>query len=89
MDPSKTPTNDWQPIDDAIACFKEIRRKRQRPAHAIDENTFDQIYFHQQRDLIIKAYESIRTLRLLLTNCRGCKNAPISEEVLLGDIWDR
>jgi len=82
-------TNDWQPINDMIACFKNIRRKRQRPAHAVDENFFDQEYFHQQRELIIEAYQSIRTLRLLFANSRGCENVPISESVRMGEIWDR
>lgn len=82
-------TNDWQPINEMIACFKNIRRKRQRPAHALEEDVFDQEYFRQQRELIIEAYESIRTLRLLFANSAGCKNVPISDFVRKGEIWDR
>lgn len=82
-------TDDWQPINEMIACFKDIRRKRQRPAHALDENVFDQEYFRQQRELIIEAYKSIRMLRLLFANSAGCKNVPISAPVFKGEIWDR
>jgi hypothetical protein len=82
-------TSDWQPINDMITSFKNIRRKRQRPAHALDENIFDQEYFRQQRELIIEGYKAIRTLRLLFANSRGCEKVPISEPVRLGEIWDR
>jgi len=34
-----------QPITDMIECFKEIRKIRQRPAHALDDNEFNQEFF--------------------------------------------
>lgn len=80
-------TDDWEPCNKMITTFKDIRRKRQRPAHAIDENVFDQKYFHQQRELIIKAYESIRTLRLVLWNFPGCADIEMNELVREGKIW--
>jgi hypothetical protein len=30
-------TDDWEPIDEMITAFKEVRKQRQKPAHAIDE----------------------------------------------------
>jgi hypothetical protein len=56
---------DWTPIDEMIQTFKRIRRLRQRPAHAVDENVFDQRYFREQRQLIIAAYKAIKTVRVL------------------------
>lgn len=56
---------DRKPLNDMMKVFKDVRKKRQKPAHAIKENVFDQKYFHEQRNLIIKAYESVRLLRLL------------------------
>jgi len=58
-------TDDWEPINEMIETFKEVRKRRQKPAHAIEENIFDQGYFHKQRDLMIRAYDAMRTLRLL------------------------
>jgi hypothetical protein len=70
-----------------MATFRSVRRKRQRPAHAMDQNLFEQKYFHQQRELIIKVYESIRTLRLIFWNFSACKNVEINELVRDGKIW--
>ena len=53
----------WQPAYEAL---RKVRRLRQKPAHALDENVFDQQYFKAQRDLIVEAYKAVRTLRELL-----------------------
>ena len=45
-------TDDWEPWDTSIKSLKKIRRERQRPAHAIDENRFDQKYFKDQRQIV-------------------------------------
>ena len=58
----------WQDWEAAIQVFKEVRKKRQKPAHVIDENVFDQKYFKEQRELIIRAYEGMSTLRKLFEN---------------------
>ena len=84
-------TDDWEPIDEMITAFKEVRKQRQKPAHAIDENAFDQRYFHDQRDLIMRAYSGVRTLRMLLENhprvrARNIEVHPVLRE---GKIWDR
>ena len=61
-------TPDRTPIDDAIAAFKRVRQLRQRPAHALDENVFDQKYYQEQRQLMKQVYEAVQTLRLALAN---------------------
>ena len=48
--------------------MKRIRKLRQKPAHAVNEDRFDQQYFKDQRELILAGYSSLRTVRLLLAN---------------------
>jgi chorismate-pyruvate lyase len=82
-------TANWEPWDESIKAIREVRKLRQKPAHALNENLFDQSYFKKQRELIIKAYSAIRALRLLLANHRLVRNAkiPIPEWIEKGDIW--
>lgn len=83
----KFSTPDRKPIEDMVSALKLVRKLRQRPAHALDDDRFDQKFFERQRDLMIKAYEALRTLRLMFANhprARGCK---ISEELEKGLIW--
>lgn len=82
---------DWEPWDNSINTLKEIRRMRQKPAHAIDENIFDQRYFKEQRELIIKAYSAVRTIRLLFANHPMVKSAKIDipDWLQKGLIWTK
>jgi len=70
-----------------LATFKEIRKLRQRPAHGLDEDKFDQKYFQHQRELIIRAYTGVRTIRLLFTNHPKVKGYEVPEWLYLGQIW--
>lgn len=79
--------NERKPIEEMIDTFKEIRRLRQSPAHLIDDNVFDQKYFKQQRKLIIKAYSSIRLIRLIFENYPEVKGYKIHDHIKLGKIW--
>jgi hypothetical protein len=51
-----------------IETFKEVRKLRQRPAHAADDNRFDLGYYGQQRELVQRAYVAVRMLRLVFAN---------------------
>ncbi|MBA7483594.1 hypothetical protein ES707_19110 [subsurface metagenome] len=82
----KFPVEDSQPITDMIECFKEVRKIRQRPAHALDDNEFNQEFFKKQRDLIFKTYASLRALRLLLANHPKCKQIVILDWLYEGKI---
>jgi len=79
----------WEPWDESIEILRKIRKMRQKPAHAIDENIFDQQYFKDQRELIINAYTAIRTLRMMLENHPAVKAADIEIPDWLreGKIW--
>lgn len=52
-------------IAELINPLKEVRKLRQKPAHSINEDNYDEKYNDLQRDLISKAYSSIRMLRLV------------------------
>jgi len=80
-------TDDWEPINEMIETFKEVRKKRQKPAHAIDQNVFDQDYFHKQRALMIRAYEAVRTLRLLFANHPQAGEVEVHKVLQEGRIW--
>ncbi len=73
-----------------LQTFKEVRRLRQKPAHSVKENEFDQQYFKKQRSLIINAYDAVRTIRLVLANHPAVKAKPPEINKLLyeGKIWD-
>jgi hypothetical protein len=79
---------DWSDWDEGIVALREIRKLRQKPAHAVDENVFDQKYFTQQRELMIRAYTAVRTIRLLLANHPAAKGVEIPDWLYRGLIWD-
>jgi hypothetical protein len=80
---------DWSEWDEAIASLKKVRKLRQQPAHAIKEDVFDQKYFKDQRELILNAYNGVRTIRLIFANHRKVKVAEIGIPDWLqeGKIW--
>lgn len=67
--------------------FREIRRLRQKPAHAINEDGFDQMYFQQQRELMIRAYEAVRTVRQALEFHPSVRGYKIPDWLESGKIW--
>lgn len=60
--------DDPEPPRNMVEVFREVRKLRQRPAHAADDNRFDLAYYTEQRELMVRAYGAIRTLRLILAN---------------------
>lgn len=82
-------TSDWEPWNESIAALREVRKLRQKPAHTVDENSFDQQYFKKQRELIIRSYSAVRTLRMLLENHTAVRAADIEVPDWLreGKIW--
>ncbi|RJE68862.1 hypothetical protein AMS70_22360 [Acinetobacter sp. JS678] len=71
-----------------IKTFKNIRKLRQKPAHAIGKDLFDQNLLREQREIMKNAYCAVRTLRLMFASHPDVKkNSPeISERLLNGDI---
>jgi len=75
--------------NEAIASLKKVRKLRQQPAHEINEDVFDQKYFKDQRELILNAYNGVRTIRLIFANHPKVKVADIGIPDWLqeGKIW--
>ena len=78
-----------EPMDEIFKTLRDIRKKRQQPAHALDENKFDQSYIQQQRELMVITYNALRTLRLVLANHPAAKSVEIPEDLFKGNIWSR
>lgn len=82
-------TDDKKSLDDAISTLKRVRKLRQTPAHSLDEDSFNEALFEEQRNLFLKAYGAVRLLRLVIQN--HPKARPVLEEmderVVKGQIW--
>jgi hypothetical protein len=78
---------DSGPIEEMLACFRKIRNLRQKPAHSVSENVFDQSYFRDQRELMIEAYQAMNTLRMLLASHPAAASIDVSVLVNVGKIW--
>lgn len=83
-------TPDPKHVDNMLAAFRKVRKLRQKPAHKVNIDSFDQKLFKEQRKIIIKAYDAVRTLRLMLSNHPAVRINPpeISDRLYKGDIWD-
>jgi hypothetical protein len=81
---------DSKPFESMLTAFRTVRRLRQKPAHAVNENLFDLTYFKEQRKTMIEAYDALRTLRLIIANHPKVRRNPpeIHEHLAKGEIWD-
>lgn len=81
---------DHKPIEDMMKTFREVRQLRQKPAHKVNADSFDQELFKKQREIVVKAYDAVRTLRLILANHPKVKKNPpkISGRLYKGEIWN-
>ena len=43
--------------------FRKVRKERQKPAHVLQADVFDEAYYQQQRDLSVAAHSALRLLR--------------------------
>ncbi len=80
---------DQSPVDEMFRTFREVRKLRQKPAHAVDDDAYDPSLFREQRQLFLRAYDAVRTMRLLLSNHPRAKAVleEMNQEVRNGDIW--
>lgn len=81
---------DLELIDFLFRTIKKVRKLRQKPAHAVNENSFDQKYFKDQRLLVVDSYNAVRIIRMIFANHPAVRRNPpeISEHVRDGKIWD-
>lgn len=75
-----------EPLDEMFNTFKKVRKLRTKPAHSIEEDTFDEKYFKEQRELFIEAYSAVRLLRLILQNHPNADRSKIPEWLYKGNI---
>jgi hypothetical protein len=77
-------------LDLIFATFRKVRNLRQKPAHSVNEDEFDQNHFKFQRQLMNEAYNSVRFIRLAFANHPAVKRNPptICDELRDGKIWD-
>jgi hypothetical protein len=78
---------DPEPKEEMIKIFKEIRKKRQKPAHHVRDDDWDDQYFTKQREIIKKAYQAARTLRLIFANHPATKKVDVPDWLYKGEIW--
>ncbi len=83
-------TTDWQPWEKTMKALRKVRRLRQKPAHVVNEDQFDQKYFKEQREIIIEGYDAIRTIRLMFANHPRVRaaNIDVPNRIYKGKIWD-
>lgn len=79
--------SDPRPATELIESFREVRKLRQRPAHALDDDHFDQAIFKQQRELMIRACVAVRTIRQILANHPKVQGYKVSDDLFRGAIW--
>ena len=81
-------TSDWEPVEEMIAALRDVRRLRSKPAHVLDDNTFDNAWLKQQREVMMSAYNGVRTVRLAFANHPRARNCKVSAPVQKGKIWN-
>jgi hypothetical protein len=69
-----------------LAPFKQVRSERQKPAHKISENYYDNAFFRKQMDLMNEVYFSIRGLRIMLQQHPKAKDIEIPNWIKNGNI---
>ena len=75
------------PMDEMFATFREIRKLRNKPAHAPVEDEFSINIAAEQRELMKRAYGAVRLLRLVLAKHPGAEAVEIDEHLVDGRIW--
>jgi hypothetical protein len=69
--------------------LRRVRQERQKPAHAVEDDAFNQEYIRRQRELIGAVFDAVRTLRMILESHPAVKASSIvvPEYLRLGKVW--
>ena len=84
---NKFETEDWTDIEEMFQTFREIRKLRQKPAHSVRENIFDQQLLRKQGELMKKVYRAIKTLRSVLHLYPHASSVQIDKHLRDGLLW--
>jgi len=84
-------SDNWDLWEESYATLLKIRKMRQKPAHSINKDRFDQKYFKKQRKIIKETYSAVRTIRIFFANDPRAKSANIEIPDCLQEekIWTR
>ena len=82
-------TDDPEPLRESLSTFRKIRKRRQKPAHTLTSEEYDETLFEEQRALFREAYSAVRTLRLLIQNhpAAAAVLEQMDQNVRNGEIW--
>ena len=67
--------------------IRAIRKVRQKPAHIVEDNEFDQKYVAEQRELISRAFDAVRTLRMALENHPATREHEVPDYLREAKVW--
>lgn len=76
--------------DDLADLFKKLRRLRDlraKPAHVAEDNTFDQAFVRQQKELIQNGFFIVRTLRMIFENHPAVRGYEIPSYLRNPKVW--
>lgn len=69
---------------DIIAPLKKLRKLRQKPAHKLYSNDYNEQIWSDQKELMHLIYSALRGIRLLLANHPLCKDVKIPKTLYKG-----
>ncbi len=78
---------DPKPIAEMFGNFRAVRNVRQKPAHKVEDNEFDQKYIAKQRGLIRQAFDAVRTLRMVLENHPAARDHEVPDYLREAKVW--
>jgi len=84
---AKFQSDDRGEIEEMLETFRRVRSMRQKPAHSIKEDEFNQRYIHDQRDLMRSVYRAVKILRVILALHPFASKVEIDHYLQEGLIW--
>ncbi|MBO9425169.1 hypothetical protein J7444_10585 [Labrenzia sp. R4_1] len=79
--------SDPKPMEKMFANFRAVRKERQKPAHKVEDNEFDQKYVVDQRELISNAFDAVHTLRMVLENHPAARKHEVPHYLREAKVW--
>lgn len=79
-------TDNQEMLKELFKPLRKVRRERQNPAHKISENVYDKKYIEKQKEMISKAYYSMRAFRKIFQQHPDAKNIETPDWLDNGEI---
>lgn len=79
--------SDPKPMKEMFANLRAVRKERQKPAHEVEDNEFDQKYVVDQRELIRNAFDAVHTLRMVLENHPAARKHEVPDYLREAKVW--